>query len=132
MKRFNFLNKALLSGVAVAGLTGAMLVAEPARAGSLGEDAAVGAGVGLGTGLFLGDDFGVDDAANGAAAGVACHVADEELRRGQDRSVVQDLAVGAVAAGGVGLITNNDSFLENAAQGAAACGVINILDGDRN
>lgn len=127
MKRFNVLNRALFSGVAFT--AGVLLVAaQPAQAGSLGEDAAVGAGVGLGTGLILGDEFGVDDAANGAAAGVACHVANEEFHEEGERNLVEDLAIGAVAAGGVGLITNNDSFLENAAQGAAACGVIHVLD----
>ncbi|MEL6778862.1 MAG: hypothetical protein AAFO06_16560 [Cyanobacteria bacterium J06597_16] len=128
MRRFDLLNT-LLSRGAIAGLAGAMmLAAQPAHAGSLGEDAAVGAGVGLGTGLILGDDFGVDDAANGAAAGVACHIANEEFHEDGDRNLLEDVAIGAVAAGGVGLITNDDSFLENAAQGAAACATINVLD----
>ncbi|MEO0887516.1 MAG: hypothetical protein AAFY54_16545, partial [Cyanobacteria bacterium J06648_10] len=94
----------------------------------LGEDLAIGAGVGLGTGVILGDDVGVDDAVNGAAAGAACHVANEEFHEDGERNLVEDLAIGAVAAGGVGLITNDDSFLTNAAQGAAACGVIHVVD----
>jgi catabolite regulation protein CreA len=132
MKCFNLMRKTRVVGgvgIAIASLLGSMvLAAQPAQAGSLGEDAAVGAGVGLGTGLILGDDFGVDDAANGAAAGVACHVANEELHEEDERNLAEDLAIGAVTAGGVGLITNNDSILENAVQGAAACGTIHVLD----
>ncbi|MEL6472241.1 MAG: hypothetical protein AAFQ74_21145 [Cyanobacteria bacterium J06623_4] len=133
MKRLSFStgfsNRVLAPSLAAIALTGLMaLMARPAKAGDLLEDAAIGAGVGLGTGLLLGDDFGLDDAANGAAAGAACHLVNEEFREDGDRNLVEDLAVGAVAAGGVGLITNDDSFLENAAQGAAACGVINVLD----
>jgi catabolite regulation protein CreA len=129
MKQFNIMRTILLPGLALVSLMGLpLLTAQGAQAGSLGEDAAVGAGVGLGTGLILGDDFGADDAANGAAAGVACHVANEELQEEGERNLAEDLAIGAVAAGGVGLITNDDSFLENAAQGAAACGTIHVLD----
>lgn len=137
MKRFNFStdfsihasHRILRPGLAAIALTGLMaLMAQPAKAGEILEDAAIGAGVGLGTGLLLGDEVGVDDAANGAAAGAACHVANEALHEEGDRNLVEDLAIGAVAAGGVGLITNDDNFLENAAQGAAACGVIHVLD----
>ncbi|MEL6605371.1 MAG: hypothetical protein AAFP20_19330 [Cyanobacteria bacterium J06614_10] len=133
MKRLSFStgfsNRVLTPSLAAIALTGLMaLMAQPAKADDLLEDAAIGAGVGLGTGLLLGDDFGLDDAANGAAAGVACNLVNEEFRDGGDRNLLEDLAVGAVAAGGVGLITNDDSFIENAAQGAAACGVINVLD----
>ena len=121
--------RAMIPAVTFAALTGGiMLIAQPAQAGDLAEDAAIGAGVGLCTGLLLGDDFGVDDAVNGAAAGAACHIANEEFHEEGERNLVEDLAIGAVAAGGVGLITNDDSFLENAAQGAAACGVINAVD----
>jgi len=137
MKRFNFStdfsihasHRILRPGLAAIALTGLMtFMAQPAKAGGIIEDIAVGAGVGLGTGLLLGDGVGVDDAANGAAAGAACHVANEALQEDGERDLVQDLAVGAVTAGGVGIITNDDSFLENAAQGAAACGVIHVLD----
>ncbi|MEL6157734.1 MAG: hypothetical protein AAFR18_00770 [Cyanobacteria bacterium J06627_32] len=133
MKRLSFStvssNRVLAPSLAAIALTGLMAwMAQPAKADDLLEDAAIGAGVGLGTGLLLGDDFGLDDAANGAAAGVACNLVNEEFRGDGDRNLVEDLAVGAVAAGGVGLITNDDSFIENAAQGAAACGVINVLD----
>ncbi|MEL7225396.1 MAG: hypothetical protein AAGL17_11140 [Cyanobacteria bacterium J06576_12] len=119
----------MMPGLAAAALTGLMVVmAQPAKAGTLVEDAAIGAGVGVGTGLVLGDEAGVDDAVNGAAAGAACHVANEELQEEGDRNLTEDLVVGAVAAGGVGLLTNDDSFLTNAVQGAAACGVINVVD----
>ena len=119
----------MFPGAAVASLAGAMLlVAQPAQAGELLEDVGIGAGVGLGTGLILGDDFGVDDAANGAAAGAAVHVANEEFQEEGDRNLIQDVGVGAAASGVVGIITNDDSFLENAAQGAAAGAVIHILD----
>ena len=129
MKRSNFVNRVMTPEIAAIALTGLMvMMAQPAKAGEIVEDVAVGAGVGLGTGLLLGDDFGVDDAANGAAAGAACHVANEELQEEGERNLTEDLIVGAVAAGGVGLLTNDDSFLANAAQGAAACGVINVLD----
>ncbi|MGD1898434.1 MAG: hypothetical protein ACFB16_15940 [Phormidesmis sp.] len=129
MKRSNFVNRVMTPEIAAIALTGLMvMMAQPAKAGEIVEDVAVGAGVGLGTGLLLGDDFGVDDAANGAAAGAACHVANEELQEEGERNLTEDLIVGAVAAGGVGLLTNDDSFLTNAAQGAAACGVINVLD----
>lgn len=129
MKLFDVISKSFIPGLAIAGLVGALVLpAQSARAGSLGEDAAVGAGVGLGTGLLLGDDFGWDDAANGAAAGVACHIANEELHEDGERDLAEDLAIGAATAGGVGILTNDDSFLENAAQGAAACAVINVLD----
>ena len=129
MKRSNFVNRVMTPEIAAIALTGLMvMMAQPAKAGEIVEDVAVGAGVGLGTGLLLGDEFGVDDAANGAAAGAACHVANEELQEEGERNLTEDLIVGAVAAGGVGLLTNDDSFLTNAAQGAAACGVINVLD----
>ena len=137
MKRFNFStdfsihvsHRVLRPGLAAVALTGLMtLMAQTAKAVEIIEAKAVGAGVGLGTGLLLGDEAGLDDAANGAAAGAACHEANEALHEEGDRNLVEDLAVGAVAAGGVGLITNDDSFLENAAQGAAACGVIHVLD----
>ena len=137
MKRFNFptdfsvnvSHRVMMPGLAAAALTGLMVVmAQPAKAGTLVEDAAIGAGVGVGTGLVLGDEAGVDDAVNGAAAGAACHVTNEELQEEGDRNLTEDLVVGAVAAGGVGLLTNDDSFLTNAVQGAAACGVINVVD----
>ena len=129
MKRSNFVNRVMTPEVAAIALTGLMaLMAQPAKAGTFGEDLAIGAGVGLGTGVILGDDVGVDDAVNGAAAGAACHVANEELHEDGERNLVEDVAIGAVAAGGVGLITNDDSFLTNAAQGAAACGVIHAVD----
>ncbi|MGB7084482.1 MAG: hypothetical protein WBD47_02930 [Phormidesmis sp.] len=129
MTRFDWIRRVIGPGVAIAGLLGAtMLIAQPARAGSLGEDAAVGAGVGVVTGVIFGNGIGLDNAANGAAAGVAVHAADEELRRNEDRSIVQDVGVGAVTAGAVGTITNDDGFLENAAQGAAVGAVIHVLD----
>ena len=129
MKHFNSIRSVIMPGAAVASLLGAtMLTAQPAQAGSLGEDVAVGAGVGVVTGIIFGNGIGLDNAANGATAGAAVHVADEELRRNQDRSIVQDVGVGAVTAGGVGTITNDDSFLENAAQGAAVGAVIHVLD----
>lgn len=129
MKCFNSIRSAIVPGAAVASLLGAaMLTAQPAQAGSLGEDVAVGAGVGVVTGIIFGNGIGLDNAANGAAAGAAVHVADEELRRNQDRSIVQDVGVGAATAGGVGTVTNDDGFLENAAQGAAVGAVIHVLD----
>lgn len=129
MRRFDFWNKALLPGVAIASLAGVMvLTAQPAKAGSIWQDAAVGAGVGFGTGLIIGDDAGGDDLINGAAAGAAVHVADEEFRQGKDRSIVQDVGVGAVTSGAVGILTNDDSFLENAAQGAITGAVIHVID----
>ncbi|NJM96717.1 MAG: hypothetical protein HC800_05550 [Phormidesmis sp. RL_2_1] len=136
MKRFNFMlnwpshtHQVLLSGAAIAGLLGAaVLTAQPAQAGTLLEDAAIGAGVGLGTGLVLGDRVGADDAINGAAAGVACNVANEALHEDGERNLLEDVGIGAATSGAVGILTNDDSFLSNAAQGAAACGVIHILD----
>ncbi len=129
MKGFDCLSKGIVPGAAIASLAGVMLLTvQPAKAGSLGQDVAVGAGVGVLTGVIFGNGIGLDNAANGAAAGAAVHVADEELRRGQDRSLVQDVGVGAVTAGGVGTVTNDDGFLENAAQGAAVGAVIHILD----
>lgn len=125
----DFLSRAMVPAISAASLVSVLLLtAQPVRAGNLGEDVLTGAGVGLGTGLLLGDDFGVDDAANGAAAGAACHVANEEFHEEGDRNLTEDLLIGAVTSGGVGLITNDDNFLENAVQGAAACGVINVLD----
>lgn len=129
MKGFDCVSKGIVPGAAIASLAGVMLLTvQPAKAGSLGQDVAVGAGVGVLTGVIFGNGIGLDNAANGAAAGAAVHVADEELRRGQDRSLVQDVGVGAVTAGGVGTVTNDDGFLENAAQGAAVGAVIHILD----
>ncbi len=129
MKGFDCVSKVMVPGAAVASLAGVMLLAvQPAKAGSLGQDVAVGAGVGVLTGVVFGNGINLGNAANGAAAGAAVHVADEELRRGQDRSLIQDVGVGAAAAGGVGTITNDDSFLENAAQGAAVGAVIHVLD----
>jgi len=137
MKRFNFSSdfsvnlshRVMMPGLAAAALTGLMvMMAQPAKAGTLIEDAAVGAGVGVVTGTLLGESAGVDDAVNGAAAGTACHVANDALHEDGDRNLVEDLAVGAVTAGGVGTLTNDDSFLTNAVQGAAACGVINVID----
>ena len=129
MKRSNFVNRVMTPEIAAIALTGLMvMMAQPAKAGEIVEDVAVGAGVGLGTGLLLGDDFGVVDAANGAAAGASCLVANEYRQEEGERNLTEDLIVGAVAAGGVGLLTNDDSFLTNAAQGAAACGVFNVLD----
>ena len=61
MKRFDLLNKALLPSAAIASLAGVMmLTAQPAQAGSIWQDAAIGAGVGVGTGLIIGDDAGGD------------------------------------------------------------------------
>ncbi|MGC1310397.1 MAG: hypothetical protein WA885_24470 [Phormidesmis sp.] len=127
MRHFDWMSKPM--GVAIASLAGAtLLAAQPAQAGSLGEDAAIGAGVGVVTGVIFGNGIGLDNAVNGAAAGTACHVANEELHEKDERNLAEDLAIGAVTAGGVGILTNDDSFLENAAQGAAACGVINAVD----
>lgn len=129
MRGFDCLSKKIVPSAAIASLAGVMLLTvQPAKAGSLGQDVAVGAGVGVLTGVIFGNGIGLDNAANGAAAGAAVHVADEELRRGQERSLVQDVGVGAVTAGGVGTVTNDDGFLENAAQGAAVGAVIHILD----
>ncbi len=129
MKLCNFAHRVMTPELAAIALTGlVVMMAQPAKAGTVLEDAAVGAGVGLGTGAVLGNRIGVDDAVNGAAAGTACHVANEELHEEDERNLVEDLVVGAVASGGVGLLTNNDSFVTNAVQGAAACGVINVID----
>lgn len=129
MKCFNASKSVLAPWLAAIALTGLMaMFAQPARADDLLEDAAIGAGVGLGTGVILGESVGVDDAVNGAAAGAACNVANDALQEEGERNLTEDLLVGAVAAGGVGILTNDDSFLTNAAQGAAACGVIHVLD----
>ncbi|MEL6815155.1 MAG: hypothetical protein AAFN12_17095 [Cyanobacteria bacterium J06560_2] len=129
MKRSNFVHRVMTPEIAAIALTGLMvMMAQPAKAGTIVEDVAVGAGVGVGTGVILGDKVGADDAINGAAAGAACHVANEALHEEGDRNLLEDAAVGAVVAGGVGTLTNDDSFLSNAAQGAAACTVINVLD----
>ena len=135
MKHFNsvasrsMMRRTALSGAAIATLVGSMLLsAQPARAESLLEDIGIGAAVGLGTGLILGDDFGVDDAVNGAAAGAACHVANEEWHRNDERSLAEDIAIGAVASTATGVLTNDDNLLTNAAQGAAACAAINVID----
>lgn len=129
MKRSNFVNRVMTPEIAAIAFTGLVtLMALPANAGELVEDVAVGAGVGLGTGVILGEKVGVDDAVNGAAAGAACHVANEALHEEGERNLAEDVAVGAVVAGGVGTLTNDDSFLSNAAQGAAACTVIHVLD----
>lgn len=125
----NFSHRVMMPGLAAAALTGLMVImAQPAKAGTIVEDTAIGAGVGVGTGVLLGERVGVDDAVNGAAAGAACNVANEALQEEGDRNLTEDLVVGAVAAGGVGLLTNDDSFLTNAVQGAAACGVIHAVD----
>lgn len=129
MRSFNLFSKTVVPGMAIAVLAGvSVLTAQPAQAGSLGEDLAVGAGVGIVTGVIFGNGVGIDNAANGAAAGAAVHVADEELRRNENRNIVQDVGVGAVTSGAVGEVTNDDGFLENAAQGAATGAVIHILD----
>ena len=129
MRCFNVSKSVVVPWLAAIALTGSMaMLAEPARADDLLEDAAIGAGVGLGTGVIFGDRVGVDDAVNGAAAGVACNVANDALQEEGERNLTEDLIVGGVVAGGVGILTNDDSFLSNAAQGAAACGVINVLD----
>lgn len=136
MKLLKAVNSALSSRTAIftfsslLGLTAGVMAlsALPAQAGTVLEDAAVGAGVGLGTGLIFGERVGVDDAVNGAAAGAACNVANAALHEEGDRNLLEDVAVGAVTAGSVGTLTNDDSFLSNAAQGAAACTVIHVLD----
>jgi hypothetical protein len=124
MKCFNLIAIATLVGAS------ALVVAQPAQAGSLGEDLAVGAGVGVLTGVIFGNGVGLDNAANGAAAGAAVHVADEELRRNEDRSIIQDVGIGAGTSTAVGTVTNDDPLLENAAQGAAVGAVINVLGDD--
>ncbi len=135
MKRFNsvigrsMMSRTVLSSAAIAGLVGSVLLsAQPARAESLLEDIGIGAAVGLGTGLILGDDFGVDDAVNGAAAGAACHVANANWHDNDERSLAEDVAIGAVASTATGVLTNDDNLLANAAQGAAACAAINVID----
>ena len=129
MKCFNASKSVLAPWLAAIALTGLMaMLAKPANADDLIEDAAIGAGVGLGTGVILGESVGVDGAVNGATAGAACNVANDALQEEGERNLTEDLLVGAVAAGGVGILTNDDSFLTNAAQGAAACGVIHVLD----
>ena len=130
MTCFNLTVSRWLPSVAIAGLAGSMLIGvQPVKAETLLEDIGIGAAVGLGTGLFLGDDFGLDDAANGAAAGAACHIANEQLHNNRDeRNLAEDLVVGAATSTATGLLTNDDSVLENAAQGAAACAVINVVD----
>jgi catabolite regulation protein CreA len=135
MKRFNsvtgraMMSKTALSGAAIAGLVGSMLLtAQPARAESLLEDIGIGAAVGLSTGLILGEDFGVDDAVNGAAAGAACHVANKNWHDNDERNLAEDVAVGAVASTATGVLTNDDNLLSNAAQGAAACAAVNVID----
>ena len=129
MKSFSMTGKRFSSIAMAAGLAGAtLLAAQPANAESLLEDIGIGAAVGLGTGLILGDDFGVDDAVNGAAAGAACHLANEAWHENDERNLAEDLAVGAVASTATGVLTNDDNLLENAAQGAAACAAINVID----
>jgi hypothetical protein len=129
MKSFDLIKKMAVPGIAITALASvSVLTAQPAQAGSLGQDLAVGAGVGIVTGVILGNGVGIDNAANGAAAGAAVHVADEELRRNENRNIIQDVGVGAVTSGAVGEVTNDDGFLENAAQGAATGAIIHILD----
>lgn len=129
MKLCNFAHRVMTPELAAIALTGLMvMMAQPAKAGTVLTDAAVGAGVGVATSAVLGRQVGVADAVNGAAAGTACHIANEALHEENERNLVEDLAVGAVTAGGVGLLTNNDSFVTNAVQGAAACGTINAIN----
>lgn len=130
MKRVYELHRAVLPGLAMVSLAGAMAIsAAPARAGNLGQDAAVGAAAGAGVGLILNGRADVGDIANGAASGAACNLANEEFRNGDTRDMTQDLAIGAAAGAGLGLIINDDnSLLENAAQGAAACAAGNVVE----
>lgn len=129
MKSFNTGGQRLSGFAMAAGLASVMLLsAQPANAESLLEDIGIGAAVGLGTGLILGEDFGVDDAVNGAAAGAACHVANENWHDNDERNLAEDVAVGAVASTATGVLTNDDNLLANAAQGAAACAAVNVID----
>ncbi|NET36708.1 MAG: hypothetical protein F6K19_32550 [Cyanothece sp. SIO1E1] len=126
--------KSLLKGTLIPGLiatgilSATLLPAKPAAAGFL-RDIGIGAGTGLVTGEIFGNDSSVDDTINGAAAGAAVNATDRKFRKeGGRRNAGRDVGVGAAAAGATGIITNNNSFVENAAQGALTGGIINLVD----
>ncbi|QLE57194.1 hypothetical protein [Nostoc sp. TCL26-01] len=123
------LKRAFLPSLMAASLASVSLVPiQPAAADDrVIEDLAIGAGAGVVTGVFTRCGSVLDNAVKGGAAGAAVNGANGLRRNRRNRSVVQDLAVGAGASTLTGVITGGCRRpLNNAINGAAAGAAVNV------
>ncbi|BCL34411.1 hypothetical protein [Nostoc sp. MS1] len=130
------LKRTLLPGLMAASLAGVSLAPmQPASADDrVLRDAAIGAGAGIVTGAITGCRSVVGNAATGVGAALAVNGANglrkkPRYQRRPNRSIVQDVGVGAGAGVVTGAITGNcrGRVLNNAGAGAATGALINIL-----
>ena len=107
-------------------LAGVFLPAKPAQADGLLQDIGVGAATNVVTGEIFNNGSTVGNAVKGAATGAAVN-ATHDRNNNSVGGTVKDAAVGAAANVVTGVIIDDGSVGENAASGAAAGALINIL-----
>ncbi len=125
------LNRTLLSSLMATGLIGAtFLPYQSALADKkVGRDAAVGAGVGAVSGAIRGRGSVINNAVKCGAAGAAVNGANGLRKNPRNRSLAQDVAVGAASGVAVGAITRpGKDTLGDAVDCGAAGAVINIIN----
>jgi hypothetical protein len=125
------LKRTLLPGLMATSLVGVSLVSvKPAQADdNLVRDIGIGAGASVVTGAITGNHSTLNNAINGAAAGAAVNGTNRAFRSGTGhRNLARDAGVGAAASTVTGEITGNHHPIRNAVGGAAAGGLINLLD----
>ena len=125
-----FLKRLTLSSLAATSLASAALfAAQPAFAGdNLLRDLGIGAGTGAVTGTVTNNDSTLSNTINGAAAGAAVHTVHQASDSNSGNgALVRDAGIGAAASALTGIITNRHNPVSNAANGAAAGALINVL-----
>ncbi|MCC5606125.1 hypothetical protein LC612_04785 [Nostoc sp. CHAB 5834] len=128
----NILKRTLLPSLMAASLAGVTLVpAKPAAADDqVLRDAGIGAVTNVVTGAVRGKGNVLNNAVRGGVTGAAVNGANglRNTRNRRNRSVVQDVGVGAGASAVTGVVTGNGKdTLGNAVDGAAVGAAIHLL-----
>ncbi len=123
------LKRALLPNLLATSLLGVTLLpAQPAAADDqILRDIGIGAAAGIVTGAITNDGSALKNGINGAAAGAAVNGANGLRKNRRNRSIVQDVGVGAAGGTVSGAITNRKNTGSNALNGAAAGAAIHLL-----
>ena len=122
----NLIYKVIPGFIATNLLAGVFIPVQPAAANDLLQDIGIGAATSVITGEILDNGSGLGNAVKGAATGAAVN-ATHNRNNNSVSGTVQDAAVGAATNVVTGAILDNGSVGENAATGAAAGALINIL-----
>ncbi|MCC5666019.1 hypothetical protein LC653_19360 [Nostoc sp. CHAB 5784] len=126
----NILKRTLLPSLMAASLAGVTIIpAKPAAADDrVLRDAGIGAVTNVVTGAVRGNGRVLDNAVKGGVTGAAVNGANGLRNNRRNRSVVQDIGVGAGASAVTGVITGDGKdTLGNAVDGAAVGAAIHLL-----